>query len=154
KRALPQPGAAGRSAHPGRQGHQAPPPSVGLQRAGFRGRQDGVPRGHYRRAAEAARRRRRRRGRQGEVAVRRPRGLPPEDLAPHLLSPPDPPRPLNWVEVFGNDRPVEVEVGFGKGLFLLTASEISPETNFLGVEIVRKYQLFTATRMAVRRRQN
>jgi tRNA (guanine-N7-)-methyltransferase len=56
--------------------------------------------------------------------------------------------------VFGNDHPVEIEVGFGKGLFLLSASETAPETNFLGVEIVRKYQLFTATRMARRQRRN
>ncbi len=86
--------------------------------------------------------------------MRRTRRLPPEELSPYLLDVPVPPRVLPWAEVFGNDRPVEVEVGFGKGLFLLTASGMSPEKNFLGVEIVRKYQLMTATRMAVRQRRN
>jgi tRNA (guanine-N7-)-methyltransferase len=86
--------------------------------------------------------------------VRRTRRLPLEELAPYLLDVPVPPRPLVWPEVFGNDHPVEIEVGFGKGLFLLTASEMAPQTNFLGIEIVRKYQLYTATRMAIRQRRN
>ena len=80
--------------------------------------------------------------------------LPLEALAPYLLAIPDPPAPLDWRAVFGNDRPVEVEVGFGTGLFLLTAAQASPGFNFLGVEIVRKYQLFTATRLAKRQVPN
>jgi tRNA (guanine-N7-)-methyltransferase len=76
--------------------------------------------------------------------------LPLEQLAPYLLDPPEPPRPLDWRAVFGNEHPVEVEVGFGKGLFLLTASQARPEVNFVGIEIIRKYQLFTATRLAKR----
>ena len=57
---------------------------------------------------------------------------------------------IDWREVFGNDHPVELEVGFGKGLFLLTAAQAHPEINFAGVEIVRKYHLFAATRFAKR----
>jgi tRNA (guanine-N7-)-methyltransferase len=82
--------------------------------------------------------------------VRKPRRLPPEALQPYLLPFPDPPAPLDWRAVFGNDRPVELEVGFGKGLFLLTAAQARPDVNFAGVEIDRKYQLFTATRIAKR----
>jgi tRNA (guanine-N7-)-methyltransferase len=52
--------------------------------------------------------------------------------------------------VFGKDCPVEVEVGFGKGLFLVNAGSSQPETSFFGIEIVRKYQLFAATRIAKR----
>ncbi len=63
-------------------------------------------------------------------------------------------RDFSWIALFGNDRPVELEVGFGKGLFLLAASETHPDVNFVGVEIVRKYQLFTATRLAKRERKN
>ncbi len=62
--------------------------------------------------------------------------------------------PLAWRAVFGNDRPVEIEVGFGKGLFLLTAAALRPEVNFLGLEIERKYQLFTASRVAKRQLAN
>jgi tRNA (guanine-N7-)-methyltransferase len=95
--------------------------------------------------------------------VRRSRRLPPEQLAPYLLEPPGlphphrppaewarDPTPLDWRAIFGNDRAVELEVGFGKGLFLLTEATCRPEVNFVGVEIVRKYQLYTATRLAHR----
>jgi tRNA (guanine-N7-)-methyltransferase len=84
--------------------------------------------------------------------VRRGPRLPLEQLRPYLLEAPseDHPGRLDWREVFGNDHPVEVEVGFGKGLFLLTAAGAEPGTNFIGVEVVRKYQLFTATRLAKR----
>ena len=82
--------------------------------------------------------------------MRRGPRLPPEELAPYLLELPDPPAPFDWPAVFGADRPVEIEIGFGKGLFLLTAGQPRPDVSFVGVEIVRKYQLFTATRLAKR----
>lgn len=88
------------------------------------------------------------------MSVRRAQRLSLEELAPCLLGVPDPRRPLDWPAVFGTDRPVEIEVGSGKGLFLLTASAARPETNFLGIEIVRKYQLFAATRMVKHGRGN
>jgi tRNA (guanine-N7-)-methyltransferase len=86
--------------------------------------------------------------------VRRERRLPLEALAPYLLELPAGSGPLDWSAVFGNDRPVEIEVGFGKGLFLLESSQARPDVNFLGIEIIRKYQLFTATRMAKRNLTN
>jgi tRNA (guanine-N7-)-methyltransferase len=52
--------------------------------------------------------------------------------------------------LFGNDLPVEIEVGFGKGLFLLNAAAARPDVSFLGIEILRKYQLHVATRVAIR----
>ena len=86
--------------------------------------------------------------------MRRGPRLPLEALAPYLLPVPDPAAPLDWAALFGNANPVELEVGFGKGLFLLSSSENYPAVNFVGVEIVRKYQLFTATRLAKRERLN
>src|SRR4051794_25771429 len=62
-------------------------------------------------------------------------------------------RPLDWAALCGG-RPVELEVGFGKGLFLITAAEHHPGVQYLGIEIERKYQLFTATRLAKRNLQN
>lgn len=82
--------------------------------------------------------------------MRRSRRLPTEALAPYLVAVPDPPAPLDGRTLFGNSNPVEIEVGFGKGLFLLTASQTRPEVNFLGVEIERKYCLYTANRIAKR----
>lgn len=100
--------------------------------------------------------------------MRRRPHLPLEALAPYLLTVEQAKRsgdprvgreskafePLDWREVFGNDHPVELEVGFGKGLFLVTAAQAYPETNFVGIEIVRKYQLFAATRLAKRGLRN
>jgi tRNA (guanine-N7-)-methyltransferase len=82
--------------------------------------------------------------------MRRLKRLPLEELAPCLLAPPAAPAPLGWPHVFGNDHPVEIEVGFGKGLFLLTEAQKRPEVNFVGIEIERKYQLYAATRMVKR----
>lgn len=85
--------------------------------------------------------------------MRKGKRLPLEELAPYLL-PDGPPRPIQWSELFGNHNPVEIEVGCGKGLFLITAATACPNVNFLGIEIVRKYQLYTATRVAIRRLTN
>lgn len=82
--------------------------------------------------------------------MRKSARLPLEALQPFLLPVPDPPRPLDWQAVFSNDHPVELEVGFGKGLFLVSEAGARPDCNFAGIEIVRKYQLFTATRLAKR----
>jgi tRNA (guanine-N7-)-methyltransferase len=80
--------------------------------------------------------------------------LPLEALAPYLLQATDPPSPFHWTTVFGDDRPVEIEVGCGKGLFLITAAQSNPATNFVGIEIERKYHLFTANRVAKRKLTN
>jgi tRNA (guanine-N7-)-methyltransferase len=85
--------------------------------------------------------------------MRRSKRLPLEQLAPYLLEPPFP-EPLSWHALFGNERPVEVEVGFGKGSFLLHAAMKYPDVNFFGIEIVRKYQLYSATRIAIRQLTN
>jgi tRNA (guanine-N7-)-methyltransferase len=61
---------------------------------------------------------------------------------------------LDWQALFGNDHPVEVEVGMGKGLFLLTEAMARPGVNFFGIEIARKYQLYATTRFAVRQLPN
>jgi tRNA (guanine-N7-)-methyltransferase len=89
-----------------------------------------------------------------QFAMRRANRLPLEELAPYLLEVPPLPQALIWREVFGNGNVVEIEVGFGKGLFLLTSAQANPDVNYLGIEIVRKYQLFTATRMAKRGLKN
>lgn len=86
--------------------------------------------------------------------MRRARRLPAEALAPYLIEVTEQGGALSWPAVFGNDHPVEIEVGFGKGLFLLTSSQTRLGTNFVGIEIFRKYQLYTATRLAKRGLKN
>jgi len=55
-----------------------------------------------------------------------------------------------WNDVFAVEQPVEIEVGIGKGRFLLDAAEKRPEINHLGVEWANKYLRFAETR-ALRR---
>ena len=40
----------------------------------------------------------------------------------------------NWKAFFGNDRPVELEIGMGKGQFIRKLSLLHPEVNYLGLE--------------------
>jgi len=40
-----------------------------------------------------------------------------------------------WRERFGNDHPLHVEIGCGKGKFITTMAERHPEINFLAVEL-------------------
>jgi tRNA (guanine-N7-)-methyltransferase len=61
---------------------------------------------------------------------------------------------IDWKQLFGNANPVEIEVGMGKGLFLLNSAIGRPDVNFFGIEIVRKYQLYAATRFAIRKLTN
>lgn len=39
-----------------------------------------------------------------------------------------------WAKVFGNERPIHVEIGMGKGQFLLTLAKQNPEINYIGIE--------------------
>jgi len=86
--------------------------------------------------------------------MRRAKRLPLEELAPYLLDSPESPKHFDWQLVFGNDHPVELEIGFGKGLFLLNACQTYPHVNFVGIEILRKYLLYAATRFAKRGLKN
>jgi tRNA (guanine-N7-)-methyltransferase len=62
--------------------------------------------------------------------------------------------PVAWAEVFGNDHPVALEVGSGKGLFLANAAAADPGRNFLGIELSRKYARRAAERVARRKLVN
>ena len=103
--------------------------------------------------------------------MRKPRKLSPEELAPFTwelpkelfgrwgdptragVAVPDYPR-IDWALLFGNTNPVEIEVGFGKGLFLVTNGTAHPDRNYFGIEIIRKYQLYATSRLALRKLTN
>ena len=70
------------------------------------------------------------------------------DASPYTLDLTGLEPPLAWSELFGNDAPVELEVGSGKGLFLANAAAANPGHNFLGIEIARKYAGQAAVRLA------
>lgn len=39
-----------------------------------------------------------------------------------------------WSEVFGNDNPIEIEVGMGKGRFIMELASRNPQINYVGIE--------------------
>ena len=40
----------------------------------------------------------------------------------------------HWRDVFGNDHPIEIEVGMGKGKFIMDLAAAHPDVNYLGIE--------------------
>ncbi len=40
-----------------------------------------------------------------------------------------------WSEVFGNNHPIHIEVGMGKGRFIMTMAKLYPDVNFIGIEM-------------------
>ena len=39
-----------------------------------------------------------------------------------------------WSQVFGNSRPIRIEIGMGKGRFIMNMAKAHPEINFIGIE--------------------
>lgn len=39
-----------------------------------------------------------------------------------------------WQKVFGNPNPIHIEIGMGKGQFLLTLARRNPQINYIGIE--------------------
>ena len=42
--------------------------------------------------------------------------------------------PGTWKEIFGNQNPVQIEIGMGKGKFIHTMAKEHPEINYVGIE--------------------
>ncbi|HUJ72491.1 MAG TPA: tRNA (guanosine(46)-N7)-methyltransferase TrmB [Verrucomicrobiae bacterium] len=57
--------------------------------------------------------------------------------------------PLDWRAVFAQRRPLEIDLGCGRGTFLLWAARTYPQRNFLGVERLLR-RLRRVDRKAVR----
>ena len=58
--------------------------------------------------------------------------------------------PFDFAVLFGNRHPVEIEVGSGKGRFLIDQAAARPQVNFLGIEWSLKYLRLTGDRAARR----
>ncbi len=67
---------------------------------------------------------------------------------PSLVLEPPPLGIVCWRAIFGNDQPVELEIGTGKAAFLLRRARAHPEINFLGIEWANEFYRFAADRMA------
>ncbi|WP_047985138.1 tRNA (guanosine(46)-N7)-methyltransferase TrmB [Ornithinibacillus californiensis] len=53
----------------------------------------------------------------------------------HLVIPNPSEHNKRWSEVFGNDNPIHVEVGTGKGQFIVGMAKQYPHINFIGIEL-------------------
>jgi len=51
-----------------------------------------------------------------------------------------------FADVFGNGHPVELEIGCGKGKFLIARAMQHPQVNFLGVDFVWKWMRYAVKR--------
>lgn len=61
---------------------------------------------------------------------------------------------LNLAQLFGNDRPVVLEIGSGKGRFLISSAMERPEVNFIGIEKSLHYHRVIEERVAKRHLTN
>lgn len=39
-----------------------------------------------------------------------------------------------WKDIFGNDHPICIEIGMGKGRFIMDMAKAHPDTNYIGIE--------------------
>ncbi len=44
-----------------------------------------------------------------------------------------------WDRLFGNGRPVEIEIGCGKGRFIINSATAYPDINYIGIERALRY---------------
>ncbi|HDL17857.1 MAG TPA: tRNA (guanosine(46)-N7)-methyltransferase TrmB [Bacteroidetes bacterium] len=62
--------------------------------------------------------------------------------------------PLDLTEIFGNENPVEIEIGPGKGKFILHEAKSHPELNFLAIEWAGRYLKILSGRLPKTDAQN
>jgi tRNA (guanine-N7-)-methyltransferase len=79
---------------------------------------------------------------------------PTVDYSQHLSFVEEVTAPFCPQSLFGQTADLEIEVGSGKGLFVLNESGKNPDRNFLGNEIAKKYCRFAAYRLAKNERTN
>ncbi len=54
---------------------------------------------------------------------------------------------IDFIRIFGRTGPVHIEIGSGKGTFLLKQAGARPGDNFLGIEWARKYYRYAVDRI-------
>ena len=79
---------------------------------------------------------------------------PHTDLRPYFQIIQDVGDSIEWSTFFENDAPVELDIGCGRGLFLVNAALAHPERNFLGLEIDYREGRRTAKRLQKREMGN
>ena len=60
---------------------------------------------------------------------------PTVDLHPYFIPLSEIEGVIDWTSFFGNDHPVELDIGCGRGKFLFESTMAHPKTNWVGVEL-------------------
>jgi len=55
--------------------------------------------------------------------------------------------PMDFIQIFGRSGPVHIEIGSGKGTFLVSQAKAQPDVNFLGIEWARKFWRYSIDRI-------
>lgn len=53
----------------------------------------------------------------------------------------------NWTEVFGNDQPIHIEIGTGKGRFITEMAKANPHINYIGIEVYKSVIVIALDRL-------
>ena len=64
------------------------------------------------------------------------------------------PDAVDWKAIFGREAPLEVDIGFGKGEYLLELSDRHPDVDYVGLEYSRKRALKLRDRIVRLDRRN
>lgn len=59
-----------------------------------------------------------------------------------------------WKEIFGNDNPLRIEIGMGKGKFIHELAGRNPDVNFVGIEKYSSVLLRALQKMEAEMREN
>ena len=70
-----------------------------------------------------------------------------KDYASVSLRPEDLDGEMDFVRFFGRPGPIHIEIGCGKGTFLLNEAKAEPHVNFLGIEQANKYYRYAVDRI-------
>lgn len=53
----------------------------------------------------------------------------------------------NWKDIFNNNNPIQIEVGMGKGRFLMELALLNPQINYVGIEMYSSVLLRAVQKM-------
>lgn len=56
-----------------------------------------------------------------------------------------------WKKVFGNNNPIHVEIGSGKGQFITGMAKQHPDINFIGIEVAKSIIVSTVQKWMKKR---
>ena len=76
------------------------------------------------------------------------------DLKPYFTAMDEIQGVIDWPTIFGNSNPVELDIGCGRGKFLVDSTIAHPETNWMGIELDYTAGRHGAKRIAKRQLPN